>query len=103
MAFIKQFNPPDGKWGYNMEYWFIHQKEENEATNTTLVKFGCYKNKITRNKDKNEDGTRTKVNMLPYAHINVEMSLPGTDLTKAQIYTLAKAAEGSWFADAVDD
>ena len=103
MAFLK----PKNFKGYNdnlaPEYWLIHQKEENEANQTTYVKFGCYRNKATRNLDKLPDGTKTKELMLPYAHINVEMVLPGTDLTKAQIYTLAKAQEGSWFTDAIDD
>lgn len=105
MAFIK--SAPNGFKGYDdnlsPNYWFIHQKEENEASQTTFVKFGCYRNKATRNKDKKEDGTRTKELMLPYAHINVEMTIPGVDLTKAQIYAAAKAVEGSWFVDAIDD
>ena len=104
-AFLK--SAPNGFKGYEGDlspnYWFIHQLEQSSDGKSTIVKFGCYKDSATALRDKLEDGSRLRDYMLPYAHINVEMTLPGRYLTPAQCYTLAKAQEGSWFTDAIDD
>ena len=105
MAFIKPAT--NGFKGYEGDlspcYWFIHQIDQSQDGKSTIAKFGCYKDAATALRDKLEDGSRLRNFMLPYAHINVEMTITGRYLTPAQLYVAAKAQEGSWFNDAIDD
>lgn len=89
MAFIKNF-----LWkGYTPNYWFIHSRLINEEAGTTYVKFGCYKNKVTREADVTAAGQKNRANMLPVSFVEKQVTVQGTDYTKAQLYPLCKASD----------
>jgi len=86
MALIKAF-----EWkGYTPGYWIIIDRIIDDNASTTLLRFGCYKNKVQRNIDK-DISNKERGNMLPL--LEKLVVIVGTSNTKTQCYTLAKTSD----------